>query len=352
MSDLNWNQRNMIALFVSTFCWGLYTALFGACIYALLSPKGSQELQKTFLLVTVVLYALSTAQAVLMFWQAFVSTDLASVADASVLRHERLLVDIGGIIGQAFTPCATRLVADGLLIWRCYALWSRRLSVIIVPTFLLLAGVACGFAQVGISARLYSIRLHAPLDEVEPPPIWAVLVSRANTITTVMYVTSCVTNIMMSGLIAFRIWDGARDIGKRKTRYHRIASLFLETGVLYAICQLLAAIWFPLQENSTSGAIIIAVDTISNILQQLVGIFPTVIILLVALGKTAQQTTEYSLSAGETPRRPSEISAILFATPPPGVKMTEARGATSTVELEQGSIVMTSTSREQKAEKV
>ncbi|KZT18147.1 hypothetical protein NEOLEDRAFT_1143765 [Neolentinus lepideus HHB14362 ss-1] len=67
MSDLNWNQQSMVLLFVSTFLYGLYTLIFGMCIYALIFRQHPSPLRRGLLLVTVALYALSTIQAVLTF---------------------------------------------------------------------------------------------------------------------------------------------------------------------------------------------------------------------------------------------------------------------------------------------
>ncbi|TFK53889.1 hypothetical protein OE88DRAFT_1805742 [Heliocybe sulcata] len=360
MSSLNWNQRNIIALFVSTFCWGVYTMLFGAAVYALLSPKQPSHLRWRFLAVTVSLYALSTAQAVLMFWQAFVSTDLESDVDSAVLLHEHLLFDIGGTIGGVIIPIAN-LIADGLLTWRCYVLWYRRFIVLVVPIILLLTGTACGLAQAYFSIKLYLIRLHIPADVTEPPPNWWTLVAQSNAISVVVYVCSCVTNLLMSGLIgtpflllarlyapniasAFRIWKATQGFGKRKGAYTQVAFTVLETGVLYAICLLLTAIWSPLQQNSTSNAMVVAINVITSILQQLVGIFPTVIILLVALGKSSEQTVIFT---ERSDYQRDDVSSIHFAGPPATSKARRSVTREQTIELQD-----TDTVSNRKAEEV
>ncbi|KZT28211.1 hypothetical protein NEOLEDRAFT_1129534 [Neolentinus lepideus HHB14362 ss-1] len=327
MSSLNWNQQSMVILLVSTYLYGAYTMIFGTCLYALIFRQKASPLRLKLLMVTVALYLLSTAQAAITFWQDFVTTDLepdGSDGGDPALKHVNLQFALGSVIGDMLVPFAN-LIADGLLIWRCYVLWDRRPSIVVVPTILLLATTACGFAFAAFDIKAYSIRLVTPLGTVEPASERAKLATQENATIVAMSAASCVTNVLMSGLIAFRIWKLTRNMGERKRRYLRLAWLLLETGALYSMCLVLYAVFGGLNVTSTMGSITLGNGVVTNISQQLVGIIPTVIILLVALGKTvSDQTAEYSVKVHQNFRKGDQLSTIQFARQPSGVQTSDA----------------------------
>ncbi|TFK53898.1 hypothetical protein OE88DRAFT_1732648 [Heliocybe sulcata] len=342
MSTVNTNQMNMIQILVSGFLNGVYTMIFGASMYALIFRQGASPQRCTLLLVNISLYVLCAVQAAITFWQSFVSTDeLANGSSGGdpTLVHEVLLYDLGQNIIDALIPC-TNLIADGLLVWRCYVLYNRRAWVMVVPVVLLAAGTACGFAVVAFDCKLYRIRLHAPPSSAVPPPQWSTLTSLSQAIRAAMYIISAVTNSSMSGLIAFRIWKATRNIGKNKVRYLRVASLLLETGIVYSVTLILDAIFAALDPTRTEGIDNLVGTIVMQITQQLVGIFPAVIILMVALGKTSDQTVIYSDSQKKNRAQKTEVSSILFASPPARARVSGATGPTHSIELETRGIVL------------
>ncbi|KZT28146.1 hypothetical protein NEOLEDRAFT_1130133 [Neolentinus lepideus HHB14362 ss-1] len=303
MGELKWNQQNMLSVLVSTFFYGMYTIIFGTCSYALVFKKDRSNLHRRLLIVTVALYAFSTVQTVITFWQGFVTTDIfpdGSYGDSYALLHEVNLYNLGECVADAMLACSN-LVADGLLIWRCFVLWNRSFFVIAIPFILLLAETACGYAVVAFDVQIFLLRLHAPLDETEPPPGWFRLSRLENGMTITFFSASFITNLLMSSLIALRIWKATRDLGKRRSRYMRVASLILETGVIYSVCLLLCAIFIHMSGRAGT----IGWTFMFSVVTQTVGIFPTVIILLVALGRASDSNTEYA--------RERRITTIHFA---------------------------------------
>ncbi|KZT20499.1 hypothetical protein NEOLEDRAFT_1245160 [Neolentinus lepideus HHB14362 ss-1] len=331
MSTLNWNQQSKVYILVSTFFFGIYTMIFGACVYMLTFHQRESPLSLRLLLITIVLYVFATAQAMLTFWGGYVTTDISydgsDQSEDALMIHELLLYEISLAIADAVMACAN-VVADGLLIWRCYVLWNRRVAIVIIPIILLIAGTGCGFAVAVLQIKMYQLGFPAPF---EAPPGYMQLSNHISTLFTVFYTLSGTTNAMMSGFIAFRVWKATQDLGKSRSKYLRVVYLVLETGVLYSICSVLCAILSGVQDKIITNPIILGYDITSMILQQLSGIFPTIIILMVALGKTSDLRIDYGRNVDHS--RGGRLTTIQFAYPPARAQEIDATEGTSTMGL-------------------
>ncbi|TFK57374.1 hypothetical protein OE88DRAFT_125935 [Heliocybe sulcata] len=336
---MNGTQFQMIQLLVSTFLWGVYTMVFGACICALCFVQAESPLRRRLLLVTLVLYTLCSCQAVMTFWQGFVSTDLTLAG--TLPRHDSLLWYIVQGMADAFRAIATA-VADGLLTWRCYILWRRQIPIIALPIILLLAGIACAVGVVIFDLKLYTLRLHMPPSSVVAPREWYQLSHEQDKLDIGFWLCTCSTNLLTNGLLAFRIWKITAGIGRKRNKYMRLMYVILETGMFYSICLFLSVVinivtfdTGDVEQNSRQ----VAEQVLASILTQLVGIFPTVIILLVALGKSVEQSTD---ELGPAANNDAEkVSTIQFATPPARVQASDGTGGTQTIQLESRSDILT-----------
>ncbi|TFK53882.1 hypothetical protein OE88DRAFT_1127692 [Heliocybe sulcata] len=170
-------------------------------------------------------------------------------------------------------------------VWRCFVLWNRRYYIILLPILLLVAGTV-----LASNIRLYMMRLNMLHNDttLELPPEWTRLQKQVNAMSTAMFVTSCATNVLMSGMIAFRIWQCTRLIGQRKSRYLRIAYLMygavhhrdinsdphaavsLETVVICSVCLVFSALFSSLKATASVGPFVLAYSVCNNISQQVV----------------------------------------------------------------------------------
>ncbi|KZT24181.1 hypothetical protein NEOLEDRAFT_444867 [Neolentinus lepideus HHB14362 ss-1] len=198
----------------------------------------------------------------------------------------------------------------------------------------LIAGTVSGFAGLAIQIKMYLLQVQAPISEVAPPSKYMQLYAYWDATSIAQYTCSCITNVLMSGLIAFRIWKVTRNIGKRKNQYLRVAWLVLETGFMYSVCLVIIATLSGFQSSTSTFVplpIVLAYEILGTASSQL-GIFPTVIILLVALRKTSDQTAEYNRTTTHDIGRQSQVGSIRFATPA-CAHANNAAGGTYTIEL-------------------
>jgi len=147
------------------------------------------------------------------------------------------------------------VIADGLVIYRCYSVWNRNIYVIIVPIILL------------VISSVFGWDILLPLE-----PFFAL---------------SLATNILVTTLTAGRIWwicRKARSYLKTdvQRRYVSSISILVESGVIYSVSVLIYLILGAIPSAN------IVQEPVMEMLAQVVGIVPTLIIVRVGLGVSVQ----------------------------------------------------------------
>ncbi|KAF8816460.1 hypothetical protein BYT27DRAFT_7184006 [Phlegmacium glaucopus] len=229
------------AVMFETFLYGLYFILFIICIYVLLQRN------KT-------IYWVLFASAIVMF----------SIATADIIYTYYLVFDKlfnGGVSFDDLRPkywlyVTNNVLADALLLYRCYAIWDCNIRVILGPIILLIAGTACGYVFEGSEHRRFSFA-------------WIYL-----TLTLIL-------NVILTALTAARIGWFARNarliLGQSLLqRYNATIAILIESGLLYSLYIGLDLAML----NNKVGHIILDAGLI-----QIVGIMPTLIIVQVGLGR-------------------------------------------------------------------
>ncbi|KAJ6594683.1 hypothetical protein B0H19DRAFT_1096449 [Mycena capillaripes] len=217
-------------LWVSTFLYGIYLVLFCRCMYIFYCGKN----QITLLITAILMFVLSTTTVIIFLLQG------ASGYGSLGLDIEKL--EVAG----AVVYVTNNIIADGLLIYRCYVIWNT-IWITVVPIILLIATMILG----------YSIQL--PL----------------------FFILSLSMNLFVPTLVAGRLWWVVRRlrgpggaVTRRKGRNAII--IILESGLIYSIFVSIHMGFFHFQ-NPLDTVIYAA-------LGQIVGIVPTLIIVRVGLG--------------------------------------------------------------------
>ncbi|KAJ7836615.1 hypothetical protein B0H13DRAFT_1120689 [Mycena leptocephala] len=240
-------------LWVGTFFYGIYFVLFCICIYILLHRP--RNLGNTILLVTaIVLFTLASVQTVLNLVLG------AADIDGINVPYDNLSLANGMIY------VVNNVIADALVIYRCYSVWNRNIYVIILPVILL------------ITTSVFGWDILLPLG-----PFFAL---------------SLATNILVTTLTAGRIWWICRQArAYLKTdvqrRYVSCISILVESGVIYSASVLTYLILGAIPSVS------IVQEPVMQVLAQVVGIVPTLIIVRVGLGVSVQ-SVEASIKTGST----------------------------------------------------
>ncbi|KAJ7871887.1 hypothetical protein B0H14DRAFT_2723335, partial [Mycena olivaceomarginata] len=166
------------------------------------------------------------------------------------------------------------IIGDGVVIWRTWAIYQRRLLAILMPSILLL-GL---FSSVVIDTICYN----NPLPGVEPICPWTGLI---------FWTLSIATNITCTIMIGFKAWQHRKMMRElnlsgthSRTSTERILSLLVESGFIYIFLWATEIIvWLNYSRDSPLNY---AFEVISPMGNQIAGMYPTLIIVIVNFRRT------------------------------------------------------------------
>ncbi|KAF8154715.1 hypothetical protein B0H34DRAFT_799467 [Crassisporium funariophilum] len=174
------------------------------------------------------------------------------------------------------------VIADSLILYRCYMVWGRRKSIIAGPCLLLLVSTVCGY--------VFNAASSPNLRKLQPVYLWMTFA----------------LNISVTLLTASRIlWFAhtARAIlgPEMARRYYSITVIVVESGAIYSLYVLLD--------------LVVATIVLDAALIQVVGIVPTLIIVQVGLGRVVQDV-ETTINFHRTEVRSSDTPVLdsIFST--------------------------------------
>ncbi|TRM69213.1 hypothetical protein BD626DRAFT_8135 [Schizophyllum amplum] len=162
------------------------------------------------------------------------------------------------------------ILGDSIVVWRCWHVWGRNWKVCIFPALLIVGSAVCGFGQAFIFANAQAIH-----------SAFADTLTRWNGS---LFILSLVTNVVVTTLIASRIWFISRETGStmfsKKFRYTKVLVLIIESAMIYSAALVIEITLYFIGSN----AFYIVYDPIA----QLTAIVPTMIIVMSTLGLTAE----------------------------------------------------------------
>jgi len=175
---------------------------------------------------------------------------------------------------------------------RCYFIWDSRKSIVIGPAILCSINFGLEITAVvleiegDISVLTRSLRNGSPAN------------TTATMITLVVGASVIFANILLTGLIAGRIWRLSQIVNcypesdkVNKTdskQIYRLVTIMVESGALYPI-SIIAALVIELQLD-------LGVDRLNPVVAQMVGIAPTLILVRVDLGSSIENPQDQSKS--------------------------------------------------------
>ncbi|ESK89645.1 hypothetical protein Moror_8616 [Moniliophthora roreri MCA 2997] len=269
---------------------GVYIRLFLQCIGVLVKRKQRQHLL-LFLLTT--LFGLATTSLI----ASIVVADKAFLSD-NVYRWWTLL--------QVILLFLANLIADLIMLWRCYAVWGKRRNIVILPAVLCMINyvialvVICRFRggwQFFYSGVNYDSTLNGQLGRTKQSLVlWVKDLMSVNYINCSLYFTTAFSNMFLTMMIAGRVLYISRKVkgilGVRTQKmYNLIIAVTVESGMMYPVVLIIyAALMLALilkYDGSRDGSItgvVIAGSIIQNTIMPILGISQTLLIVRIARG--------------------------------------------------------------------
>ncbi|KAF5366583.1 hypothetical protein D9758_008937 [Tetrapyrgos nigripes] len=297
MKQLPLDTAIFASLWVETFLNGLFTVLFSICVWVLLYSKrrARKQVNKPLLIAAIVTYTLSTGHVITDFVRGVVAFINYKDNAEGALGYLAQLWTWSNVFREAIYV-TNNVVADSLVVYRCYVVWGNSIKIIIVPVIMLLGSTICGYAAV------YGFSTVTPGEDV--------FVSAIADWGTALFSISLSTNITVTSLIAGRIWWVSRQTSqvlgaKHSRKYSQALEIVIESGAIFAVTQLILLVLYVLRHNAQY----IVFDSMA----QIMGIVPTLIIVRIGLGMSAEAHTNYgttlnkiSFSSAEA-RRPHPV---------------------------------------------
>ncbi|KAJ3977919.1 hypothetical protein EV361DRAFT_394881 [Lentinula raphanica] len=284
------NYHGVCGLIAESALYGMYMALL---IYALRHLNVSSEDSRTkprviALFSLLLMFALSTT-----LW-ALDITDfvrglyeiLGRTDGTTTQRNSDYMIELNPrVIAQTTIFSIEYLIGDSVVVWRACALWGYSKKVMLLPTLLLSAAAVLVFFFVGC------LGLHD----------WEYILGEPEVCYNSYIGTfflSIAINLLATSLIATKAWMHHRFLRsasvKKSTRVLKIMILLVESGFIYLVIWGTKSMSIFMDLNATPGGQF-AVSLLNSMGNQVVGLYPTLLMVLVNEQRSAINTDSDNL---------------------------------------------------------
>ncbi|TFY69505.1 hypothetical protein EVG20_g3135 [Dentipellis fragilis] len=296
MSQPIWiTERQTVSLFCESLLHGIFTILTCLAIYMLWRKEEKSRFERMIIPATLLMYAISTTHISMRFTALLLAIrgeTIQSPAGAWIVSKgfEGIRIYLPAI-NVRFSPTSTHkcqlipertsqvVVGDTVVIWRVWAIWNRNRAVCIIPLIFLFGAVVAGITG-------------TTLFYTTPDDIRA---ERVAMICELVFFSFCAsTNIVATVLIAIRAWKHRRllrlsmhngKLSEATAHLRRPFALTIESGALYSSTWIILLSIMP-HSVEVKGADSVLLD----MLVQLTGIYPTMIVVVVCLKQSLNDT--------------------------------------------------------------
>jgi len=270
---LSISTAELVGMIIHSTLYGLYIVLFIGSLYVPWSRRrrygrGGQPINIILLTVTIILFFLITIHWVLQFTR---------LVDAFVYHYDdeggpdayyEYAANIKNVVKTAFYVAQT-FVGDFTMVYRLYVVWGRNLWVIILPCL-----TSFGLLVAG-SGVVYEFS-HLSQNE-------SVFITSAGHWVLTVFATTLTTNIIVTVLIAYRIWSIHRPVkGIAQNSLMPVVQIILESAAIYTIVLILTLVGYLAKNNYQ----FITLDATSPA----IGISFALIIVRVGMGLSSERT--------------------------------------------------------------
>ncbi|KAF9455989.1 hypothetical protein BDZ94DRAFT_1276776 [Collybia nuda] len=269
-STIPLDKAYLTAIWLETLFYGINILLFFSYLFIARYKQKTPHVNKVILLTAISMFCFSTIH---------VSMGFARLIDGFIYLRDKpggpaaffSDVSIPANVAKVIIHTVNSILGDGIVVWRCYHVWGRSWWICIVPVLLIIASAVCGFGQGVIFAQAKTTH--------------SAFVSTLARWNGSLFVLSLTTNVVVTTLIAARIWYLARESGSSfansSFKYRRVLTLIVESGAIYSSALIIEITLYFLNSN----AFYIVYDPIA----QLTAIVPTMIIVMTSLGLTSSE---------------------------------------------------------------
>ncbi|EIW64900.1 uncharacterized protein TRAVEDRAFT_108702 [Trametes versicolor FP-101664 SS1] len=272
-ADLWLERSNLVGAVLGAVSFGVHVAVFAQCLYFIL-PQALRRRTRTslglvaYVCTTFVLGMITLACDTRLLQLMFVDNRAFPGGPNSWLAsHTEIAVKVVGNV--SYIVCV--FLADGLLLWRTYILWNKRVSVVIIPSLLFSVSTAMSILTV-VQIAQPNLRV---LDG-NPTRFTDPYFSTSITLTTLL-------TLLLVGRLVYMSYRAKWYAGSQyAAAYVSVAAMLVETALPYAATGVVFIVCFA------RGSA--AQNLVRPVLTQIMCINPELIILRVAMGRALSGT--------------------------------------------------------------
>ncbi|KAJ6545197.1 hypothetical protein B0H19DRAFT_1266662 [Mycena capillaripes] len=256
------------AAYVELVFNGLYSGLYIMTLYALTFKRGTHGFSWGLFLALTSMYILSSIHAIngaVLVQFAFVEHGDTIESSIAYIAQPSLPRSLLGVIALTINT----MIADFVLIWRCWTIWNRNWKIITLPLTCTVVGAGLGFR--GIAAQVAFV--HDPLSS----PTTYINFGNA------YFGLILATTTSATFLIIFRIYKMSEKSIRKSMGYGHVIEMVVESAALYFVA---LVVYIPL---SIQGLANVAYP--QALVAQLTGMAPTLLVARVAFGLSRPDTT-------------------------------------------------------------
>ncbi|KAJ7859453.1 hypothetical protein B0H14DRAFT_2746401 [Mycena olivaceomarginata] len=267
---------------IEIFLNGLYTCLFIFSIGTVwIAPKNRRR--ELWMAIMLILYSCATIHSAVA-WQAIMAAFQnhgTSPALLTALTHPNLQLKILALVASFLSF----LLADMIMVWRCWTVWGRSWLVVIFPVLAAIGGTVC--AGLGLAGQIAVAS--------NPNSTSALRLAPLIRFSTPFLSLSLAVTLYTTGLIVWRIAYVQRCAAKRGIKnvssdVAPVLEILIESSALYAASLFVFVVLLAMKSPKQ--------NYLQNIHAQIAGIAPTLLILRISAGRARRNQEWTSPSSG------------------------------------------------------
>ncbi|KDR70780.1 hypothetical protein GALMADRAFT_144275 [Galerina marginata CBS 339.88] len=238
----SWIDSSLNSTILFAVLMGVYSIVFFATLYLYTTRKGQH---RWFIVAVITLQYLLSAlefglQWYLTIWEFIRNGKSRELIFLSLTNFPAWVQIVINIIGAAVT-----VLADGLLVWRCFYAWNRSFRVVGALLFLFVSEIVLFFSSI--------ITPLAKKLELSPKEAIAI-----NDTLAAAYVVSASTSLLATVLIAYRIYHvyhQSTAIVTSGGKFWHIIEILVQSAAIYAVMMIIQAVSLFLPNLGTSTSV-------------------------------------------------------------------------------------------------
>jgi len=319
------NRGQIVSIIFQTLLYGIYLCLVPIAVHAMVTNGLQSRARKWILAIITSMFALMTVYWILCVVFTLLLVDVWDNIFTACYGSDNPLFCIVHKVQANHMPMGTwmamfadillvnYIIADGVVIWRAWALCPDQSRVVLkIPVVAL--GINTVIYLVTVAARAIQILLASKHEDTHI----VIIIGRVINNTQVAHLTmSVLINIFATSIIALKAWkyrkllmESGIDVRSPRQAF-RILAILVESGMIYILIGITSVVSIPIL-TSFKFAELSTLFMLAAI--QLVGIYPIVVILLVEKKSSLNSMcSSYGTITDVRGDRPSQVEPMAFA---------------------------------------